>query len=639
MDTDLKKLFKKYVLASFCEQYEIENVDTVKDDDLTYFRHLCFSYIDFIRQIPLPYFRTGFKNEAVFIEFRCFPHMEFIIRNAILKLGSNWSHTVICGNLNFDFVSEMCFHISPNIKVINTGLDNITANYYNIMLTSPEFWELFEGEKILIYQEDSIMFLNNVHDFLDYDYIGAPFPKTQNDTPNCVGNGGFSIRSKEAMLKVIKTKNLFDTKFNTSTLQYMKNVGLTNPPEDVYFSKNMQDLHIGTVAPYDVALRFSTESVPFKNSLGGHKFWIGNPDWKQKMKKIFGLNDYVFHSDLKEYLKFYEIAPHHSRVETIPNAFDIDLSFCDEVNNLRIGNKEDVMKYIRHIGLIGFIYHPKQIVNLFNDALFFRFMNEIFIVHKFVVYKANDFVNRMIYNATYEDFLKLLLRNKFYNLNHENENLVLLFIGNEAKGVDLLKRVIQYKKIETFNVAICLNSCQSFSEKFKEMIKTSFQYYAVYYCKEMGTDITPTMLMCDDIFRRHKFQNIIKLHTKSISNHYTDLTNFVLGNTMKDMLAMKKPNCNCVGHPDYYIPLSKDIFNTELFDKYSNSLKMTNSFVGGTIFFAQYNVFAEVIQFIKKNQYRSYIINNLYENNCINKNYSPIHFIERLFGVIKLSKE
>ena len=152
MDTDLKKLFKKYILASFCEQYEIENVDTVKDDDLIYFRHLCFSYIDFIRQIPVPYFRTGFKNEAVFIEFRCFPHMEFIIRNAILKLGPNWSHTVICGNLNYDFVAEMCFHISPNIKVINTGLDNITANHYNIMLTSPEFWELLEGEKILIYQ-------------------------------------------------------------------------------------------------------------------------------------------------------------------------------------------------------------------------------------------------------------------------------------------------------------------------------------------------------------------------------------------------------------------------------------------------------------------------------------------------------
>lgn len=636
MEVDFKKLFKKYILASFCDQYEIENVDFIREDDHTYFRFLCFSYIEFIRNINVPQLKLGCVNEAVFVEFRILPHIEFIIRNAIIKLGSDWSHTIICGDLNYDFMVDLCFHISPFIKVINTGLDNVAANNYNIMLTSQEFWELLEGEKILIYQEDSIMFKNNIDDFLIYDFIGAPFPKDQNDTPNLVGNGGFSLRSKSAMLRVIKSISLVDTSYNSSTLRYMKNSGLINPPEDVYFSKNLQELGLGKVAPYEIALRFSSESVMNKSSLGGHKYWIGNSDWKLRMKKVFGFTEYIFQSDLNEYLKFYQISNQHSRVETIPNAFDIDLHFCDVVNNLFIGNNEDVMKYIRHIGLIGFVYHPKQIQNLFTEIAFYKFMNDIFIVHKFTVYKASEFVTKFIYNASYDDFHKLLLKNKYYKLDHKNDNLILLFIGNEEKGTDLLHRVIKYKEMETFNLAICLNVNGTFSEKFKDLIKNNFEHYAIYMCKEMGTDITPTMLMCDDLLRRHSFKHIIKLHTKSISNHYNDLTNFVLGNRIKDMIKMKKPDCNCVGHPNFYIPLSSDIFNTELFIKYSNSINSDHCFVGGTIFYAPAEVFAEVIQFIKKNQYRSYILNNLYENNCINKSFSPIHFIERLYGVIKM---
>ena len=46
--------------------------------------------------------------------------------------------------------------------------------------------------------------------------------------------------------------------------------------------------------------------------------------------------------------------------------------------------------------------------------------------------------------------------------------------------------------------------------------------------------------------------------------------------------------------------------------------------------------FESQLNYLVDNNYRSYFLNNLYENNCINKDYSPIHFIERLFGVIKL---
>ena len=143
--------------------------------------------------------------------------------------------------------------------------------------------------------------------------------------------------------------------------------------------------------------------------------------------------------------------------------------------------------------------------------------------------------------------------------------------------------------------------------------------------------------MCDDILDNYyNFKHIIKLHTKSISNQYTELTNYILSMPLKSLLTHKIDNCNCIGNPKYYINLTADIFNNELFIKYANSLNVKNCFIGGTIFYINSNVLIEVINFIKNNNYRSYFLNSLYENNCINKDYSPIHFIERLFGVINI---
>lgn len=635
MNVDLKKIYKKFISASFCEQYNVNKEDLINNDHL-YFRYLCFSYLEFIRNIDIPNIQLGNNYEAVLVEFRIFPHIEFLLRNTIIKLGSSWSHTIICGNTNYDFVCDICNSISKNINIVKIDIDNLLPNDYNVFLTSAEFWKLFQGNKILIYQEDSIMFKNTVNEFIKYDYIGAPFPKNQNDTPNLVGNGGFSLRNKSTMLKVINTISLNDTVLNSSTLQYMKNSRLVNPPEDVYFSKNIQELNLGKVANYETALKFSTESVLNNDSFGGHKFWIANSRWKDRMKKDFGFVDYKPSSDLYEYLKYYNISEIHSKLNSIPNAFDIDLYFCDVINNLFIGNKEDIMKYIKLIGLNGFIYHPKQLVNIFSNILFFKFMNNIFIVYKFIVYKSCDFVNKFVYGSTYQNLKSLLLKKKHYTLDKNIDVLILVFVGNEERGIDLIKRVIEYKKIENFNVSFCFNNTNKYSDNIKNLIKNNFEKYAVYSCKELGTDITPTLLMCDDILKTHNFKHIIKLHTKSISNQYNDLTDWVLSMPISSIINDKRQDCNCIGHPSYYIKLKSDNFNNELFIKYSNSINPKNSFVGGTIFYAPSNVFLEVIDFIINNNYRSYFLNNLYENNCINKDYSPIHFIERLFGVIKL---
>jgi hypothetical protein len=335
------------------------------------------------------------------------------------------------------------------------------------------------------------------------------------------------------------------------------------------------------------------------------------------------------------YLKYCNLDDSYSKTEVNKNAFDVDLYFCDVVNKLQMDNGYDIIKYIQLIAIDGYIYHPKQLINIFPNIKIYTFLDKIFIMYKLNIYLVTDFVNKFLYTNNYDNLTKILIKNRFDHLDSSYSALILLvFIGNEERGNDLINKIIEYKKIQNFNVSFCFNLNSNIAEKMKNTIKDNFEYYAVYESKEFGTDITPTLLMYDDIMKKYNFQHIIKLQTKSILNQYTDLTNYLLNNPLENILKSYNNSCNCIGHKDYYIPLSEDKFNNELKLRFISELNISNSFVGGTIFYCPVIVFIKTIQFMKSN-YKSYLFNNLYENNSINMNNSPIHFLERVFGAIK----
>jgi len=292
--------WKKLLLKNQVSATEAQVIDSMPPKER--FRVICEENIPYIRNIDLPVIVKNNPLEAVLIEYRVFPHLEFLIRNAILKLGDKWSHTVVCGNLNYDFMVAMCANISPEITVIKTDYDNLNQSTYSVLLASKSFWEMFTGEKILLYQEDSCIFKSNIDDFLQWDYIGAPWPKTQNDTPNCVGNGGFSLRTKQCMIDVIDRISIYDTNMTSSTSDYMRNNGMTVCPEDVYFSKNMQDYDIGTVADWDSAFAFSSESVCNGDSFGGHNFWLSDEKWKARVKLLHYIKPYSNIADISMFM-------------------------------------------------------------------------------------------------------------------------------------------------------------------------------------------------------------------------------------------------------------------------------------------------------------------------------------------------
>lgn len=630
----IKNIYGTSVLNKFYKEYNTSK-EILSNNNHMYFRYLCFKYINFIRLFELPKIEQNLSFESVLIEYRKLPHLEFIIRNTILKLGNKWSHTVICGIDNYNYIVEMCNKISLNIKVVQTEYSNLNPSEYSKFLTSLEFWNLLIGEKILIHQEDSIIFNTNIENFLNFDFIGAPFPKCQNDTQNNVGNGGLSIRSNSIMKKIIETKSVKDTIFNSSTHVYMKNMGLTFPPEDIYFSKNMQELGIGVVADWNEAFLFSSESVCNVNSFAGHKFWISNAGWKKMMNNRFGFEIYKFKNDIKKYIAYKNLPEDFDKTSKIKNAFDVDLYFCNNVNQLNMKNETDILKYIKNIALNGYIYHPKQIMNIYPGATIYKFMDNLIIENNFVLRKASDFIETFLYKLSFDELAKQLIKNVYSNFNLNYDVVLLIFIGNESVGKILIDKIIEYKKLQNFNIAFCFNS-YDVSKDMKQLIKDNFINYSIYISNELGTDITPTMLMYNDIASKYRFKHIIKLHTKSISHLFNSLSNFLLSMPIDKLIQNKRDDCNCIGHYDHYIELKNDPWVKISLINNNSIMDVRKKFVAGTIFYADNIVFDAVLKFMKEKSTQSYLLNNLYENNSINGDFSPIHFLERVFGIINI---
>jgi len=100
-------------------------------------------------------------------------------------------------------------------------------------------------------------------EFLEYDYIGAPWPPHMTSNAACrVGNGGFSLRSKR-WLEAGRAAPAY-----------------ANEPEDVFCCRKYVNHYRGygcKIAPIDLALRFS-----FENQIPEY------PDWS--IEKSFGFH-------------------------------------------------------------------------------------------------------------------------------------------------------------------------------------------------------------------------------------------------------------------------------------------------------------------------------------------------------------
>ena len=201
---------------------------------------------------------------AVIIEPRTArqPALEFVVRNILDNLPPNWNILVFHGAENKDATAKFLETLSdtdkPRITLKDMGLTSMDINAYNSFMMSERLLDEIPTELFLIVQTDSMICSPGkglLADFIKYDYVGAPW-KDQ----NAVGNGGFSLRRKSVMRKVVE---------KCDKAQHN---------EDGFFAGGCEGAAVQRPSPEE-AETFSVETIfNGKQAFGVHKAWQHLPD-------------------------------------------------------------------------------------------------------------------------------------------------------------------------------------------------------------------------------------------------------------------------------------------------------------------------------------------------------------------------
>lgn len=192
------------------------------------------------------------NNTMVIVETRKHPHLQPVLK-CYAHFLRDWSLHLYYGQDNEDQVKE----IVKDWSCINLHKVNVKSILdYNQMLKTKEFWSSLPSNNILIFQTDSLIRNNKIEEFLQYDYVGAPWyegVKLEDGTFVKVGNGGLSFRKRDVMVKIIE-----------------KYLSEDNFIEDGYFSKYLY-LDKYNVPSTEIAKKFSVESIYYEDPFGMHK--------------------------------------------------------------------------------------------------------------------------------------------------------------------------------------------------------------------------------------------------------------------------------------------------------------------------------------------------------------------------------
>jgi hypothetical protein len=223
------------------------------------------AYYEFIRDTYPVVERFEFNNIpehsekfAVILEPRREPLLEYVLKNVMHFLGEGWGLQIFAGNKNEDYVRE----ITRNWKTVhieNIGVDNLRREEFRALRKDPEFWKKMRGETLLCFETDTLLCRRGVDEFLGYDFIGAPWTEKMAISPTVrIGNGGLSVRRRDAMIDICESCN-----------------SKVIPSEDSFFSYHLhlrkEEFNLPTV---DTANRFSVESMFYPEPIGFHKPWL-----------------------------------------------------------------------------------------------------------------------------------------------------------------------------------------------------------------------------------------------------------------------------------------------------------------------------------------------------------------------------
>lgn len=243
----------------------------------------------FIIKNKLVKFNKNSKNVALMVESRIFPNTEFIIRQFSRYLPEDFIIYIYVTDNVYDEYLDIANRLNNNINIKILPFELKSLRDYNDIMLDISFWKLFDQfDRVLIFQNDTMIYNYNISDFYKYDYIGAPW-NISRQIANNVGNGGLSMRNIKAMIYCLENESLVTIPFNCVYTKDKIMIFNGKYPEDVFFSYAM--LQFGyNVADINTASLFSIEEYLYNdNVLGSHKLSVYNENLyiKLLLKSIF----------------------------------------------------------------------------------------------------------------------------------------------------------------------------------------------------------------------------------------------------------------------------------------------------------------------------------------------------------------
>jgi hypothetical protein len=229
-------------------------------------------WIEYQSQFDLPasYFQNipeKTRKYCVIIEPRCHERLIVVIKNFMYLLQTKgWGLIVFHSGENETFVKEGLANW-VNVVYIKFTERNINIGEYNDFMCSPQIWQHLisaDCNHALFFQTDTALLKDTVDDFLEYDYIGAPWGTKWLGLD--IGNGGLSIRNVLTMLMISRQcSRSVKTQFGE---RFLRN-------EDVFFSYHLaqQSRRLPSV---ETALKFSIETIFYEDPCGIHQPHYGN---------------------------------------------------------------------------------------------------------------------------------------------------------------------------------------------------------------------------------------------------------------------------------------------------------------------------------------------------------------------------
>ena len=155
----------------------------------------------------------------------------------------------------------------------NYAAKNYFIEQYNDRMKRLETWLAVaeHADTALTVQSDGLLVRAGLeeHECMRRDYCGAPWKPDaflhEATRGNMVGNGGFSLRSVMAMIRVCRERK-------RERISVYAPAPAMSEAEDVYFARYASD-----PCPLRDARSFSMEQFPDSHALGYHRFWMYHP--------------------------------------------------------------------------------------------------------------------------------------------------------------------------------------------------------------------------------------------------------------------------------------------------------------------------------------------------------------------------